>query len=81
MTQSPPKCLPTLCVGLSILSGSQITLTEEVHKLLRSEHMPLIVGGIVPPADAERLKAAGVAASMPQRILRSTASAARSTRR
>jgi (2R)-ethylmalonyl-CoA mutase len=26
------------------------------------EHVPLIVGGIVPPADAERLKAAGVAA-------------------
>ena len=26
------------------------------------EHVPLIVGGIVPPSDAERLKAAGVAA-------------------
>ena len=53
------------CVGLSILSGSHVALTEEVLKLLRAaglEHVPLIVGGIVPPADAERLKAAGVAA-------------------
>src|SRR6202041_3576464 len=53
------------CVGLSILSGSHIALTEEVLKLLRAaglEHVPLIVGGIIPPADAGRLKAAGVAA-------------------
>ena len=53
------------CVGLSILSGSHIALTEEVLKLLRAaglEHVPLVVGGIVPPADAARLKAAGVAA-------------------
>jgi ethylmalonyl-CoA mutase len=53
------------CVGLSILSGSHIALTEEVLKLLREaglERVPLIVGGIIPPADAERLKAAGVAA-------------------
>jgi (2R)-ethylmalonyl-CoA mutase len=53
------------CVGLSILSGSHVALAEEVLKLLRAaglEHVPLIVGGIVPPADAERLKATGVAA-------------------
>jgi ethylmalonyl-CoA mutase len=53
------------CVGLSILSGSHIALTEEVLNLLRAaglEHVPLIVGGIIPPADAERLKAAGIAA-------------------
>jgi (2R)-ethylmalonyl-CoA mutase len=53
------------CVGLSILSGSHIALTEEVLKLLRAaglENVPLIVGGIVPPADVGRLKAAGVAA-------------------
>jgi (2R)-ethylmalonyl-CoA mutase len=53
------------CVGLSILSGSHIALTEEVLTLLRAaglEHVPLIVGGIVPPADVGRLKAAGVAA-------------------
>ena len=53
------------CIGLSIMSGSHIALTEEVLKLMRAaglEHVPLIVGGIVPPADVDRLKAAGVAA-------------------
>ena len=53
------------CVGLSILSGSHVALTEEVLKLMREaglERIPVIVGGIIPPADAERLKAAGVAA-------------------
>ncbi len=53
------------CIGLSILSGSHIALTEEVLKLLRAaglEHVPLIVGGIVPAADVGRLKGAGVAA-------------------
>ncbi len=53
------------CVGLSILSGSHIALTEEVLALMRAaglERVPVIVGGIIPPADAERLRAAGVAA-------------------
>ncbi len=53
------------CVGLSILSGSHIVLTEEVLKLMREaglERVPVIVGGIIPPVDAERLRAAGVAA-------------------
>jgi len=53
------------CVGLSILSGSHVALTEEVIRLLREAGLggtPVIVGGIIPPADAERLKAAGVAA-------------------
>ena len=45
--------------------GSHIALTEGVLKLLRAaglERVPVIVRGIIPPADAERLKAAGVAA-------------------
>jgi ethylmalonyl-CoA mutase len=53
------------CVGLSILSGSHVALTEEVIAALRAAglgRVPVIVGGIIPPADAERLKAAGVAA-------------------
>src|SRR5208337_3785496 len=52
------------CIGLSILSGSHVPLTEEVLSNLRAaglERLPLIVGGIIPPADAERLRAAGVA--------------------
>jgi len=53
------------CVGLSILSGSHVALTEEVMASLRAaglSRIPVVVGGIIPPADAERLKAAGVAA-------------------
>ena len=52
------------CVGLSILSGSHVALTEEVLARMRAaglERIPLFVGGIIPPADAERLKAAGAA--------------------
>jgi (2R)-ethylmalonyl-CoA mutase len=51
-------------IGLSILSGSHITLVQEVLERLRASglgHVPLVVGGIVPPEDAERLKAMGVA--------------------
>ena len=46
------------CVGLSILSGSHLLLTEELLAKLRSEgldHLPLVVGGIIPAADADRL--------------------------
>jgi (2R)-ethylmalonyl-CoA mutase len=51
-------------IGLSILSGSHITLVKEVLDRLRAGglgEVPVIVGGIVPPEDAERLKAMGVA--------------------
>jgi ethylmalonyl-CoA mutase len=53
------------CVGLSILSGSHVALTEEVLTSLRAAglgRIPVVVGGIIPPLDAERLRAAGVAA-------------------
>ena len=50
-------------VGLSILSGSHLELIPEVVRLLREEgvDVPVVVGGIIPPADAERLREAGVA--------------------
>ncbi|MGA8745510.1 MAG: methylmalonyl-CoA mutase family protein [Solirubrobacterales bacterium] len=50
-------------VGLSILSGSHLELVPEVVRLLREEgvEVPVVVGGIIPAADAERLRAAGVA--------------------
>jgi (2R)-ethylmalonyl-CoA mutase len=50
-------------VGLSILSGSHLELIPEVVRLLRDEgiEVPVVVGGIIPVADAERLRAAGVA--------------------
>ncbi|HKF83673.1 MAG TPA: methylmalonyl-CoA mutase family protein [Solirubrobacterales bacterium] len=50
-------------VGLSILSGSHLELIPEVVRLLRGEgvEVPVVVGGIIPVADAERLREAGVA--------------------
>jgi (2R)-ethylmalonyl-CoA mutase len=50
-------------VGLSILSGSHLELIPEVVRLLRDEgvEVPVVVGGIIPVADAVRLREAGVA--------------------
>jgi (2R)-ethylmalonyl-CoA mutase len=50
-------------VGLSILSGSHLELVPDVVRRLREEEVdvPVVAGGIIPPADAERLRAAGVA--------------------
>ncbi len=53
------------CVGLSILSGSHLAMTHEVLALMRAAglgHVPVVVGGIIPPDDAEKLRAEGVAA-------------------
>ncbi len=52
------------CVGLSILSGSHVTLAHEVMRLMKEEGVsaPLVVGGIIPPADEKLLLEAGVAA-------------------
>jgi (2R)-ethylmalonyl-CoA mutase len=53
------------CVGLSILSGSHLAMTREVLALLKAAglgRIPVVVGGIIPPADAELLRAEGVAA-------------------
>ncbi|MCF8469290.1 MAG: protein meaA [Parvibaculum sp.] len=52
-------------VGLSILSGSHVSLVAELMKRMREaglENIPVIVGGIIPPEDEEVLRAAGVAA-------------------
>ena len=54
------------CVGLSILSGSHAELVPDVldaaaRGRARTD-IPVIVGGIIPAADAEQLQAAGVAA-------------------
>ncbi len=50
-------------VGLSILSGSHLELIPEVIRLLADEgvEVPVVVGGIIPLADAKRLREAGVA--------------------
>jgi (2R)-ethylmalonyl-CoA mutase len=52
-------------IGLSILSGSHRELIPEVLEALREaggESIPVVAGGIIPDADAEALRAAGVAA-------------------
>jgi (2R)-ethylmalonyl-CoA mutase len=50
-------------VGLSILSGSHLELIPEVVRLLADEGLdvPVVVGGIIPVADAKRLREGGVA--------------------
>lgn len=53
------------CVGLSILSGSHLQIVPEIVEGLRAAGMddvPVVLGGIIPDADAEALLAAGVAA-------------------
>ena len=51
-------------VGLSILSGSHLELIPETLRLLREHEVdvPVVVGGIIPAADAAKLREAGVAA-------------------
>ena len=51
-------------VGLSILSGSHVALVGEVLRGLAAHglgHIPVVVGGIIPPEDAAVLQRAGVA--------------------
>ena len=50
-------------MGLSILSGSHVPLVEDTMARLKVEGLdiPVIVGGIIPDADAEKLREMGVA--------------------
>ncbi|MCX4470331.1 protein meaA [Micromonospora sp. NBC_01655] len=51
-------------VGLSVLSGSHLAAVPAVLDGLRAAgrgDLPVVVGGIIPPGDAEALRAAGVA--------------------
>ena len=51
-------------VGLSILSGSHIPLITEMMEKMHAQglgHVPVVVGGIIPEDDAERLRNMGVA--------------------
>jgi methylmalonyl-CoA mutase C-terminal domain/subunit len=50
-------------IGLSILSGAHMTLLPAVLELLRQRGAPdkiVFAGGIIPPEDAQALKAAGI---------------------
>jgi (2R)-ethylmalonyl-CoA mutase len=51
-------------VGLSILSGSHLPLVTEIIERMRAADLsdvPVVVGGIIPPEDVEKLVASGVA--------------------
>ena len=53
-------------IGLSILSGAHNLLVPDVIDRLRAEgvdpaEVPIVLGGIIPPEDAEKLKGLGVA--------------------
>jgi methylmalonyl-CoA mutase, C-terminal domain len=49
-------------IGLSMLSGAHMTLVPRVLDGLRALDLdiPVVVGGIIPPADAARLRELGV---------------------
>jgi (2R)-ethylmalonyl-CoA mutase len=52
-------------VGLSILSGSHVALVKDVVTRMKKaglEDVPVVVGGIIPPEDAQALQRAGIAA-------------------
>ena len=52
-------------VGLSILSGSHVPLVKDVVARMKTaglDGIPVVVGGIIPPEDAQALQKAGVAA-------------------
>ena len=51
-------------VGLSILSGSHLELVPELIHRIRSEGVdaPVVVGGIIPEGDRQKLLDGGVAA-------------------
>ncbi len=52
------------CVGISILSGSHLQLVPEIVRGLRAaglQDVPVVVGGIIPDADAAQLLEQGVA--------------------
>ncbi|MBC7252460.1 MAG: cobalamin B12-binding domain-containing protein [Actinobacteria bacterium] len=51
-------------VGISIFSGGLMTIVPKIYQAMQeneaTRHIPLIVGGIVPPAEAEELKRMGI---------------------
>jgi len=51
-------------IGLSVLSGSHLPLVADVVGRMKAAGLdvPLVVGGIIPPEDAQALEQAGVAA-------------------
>ena len=51
-------------IGLSILSGSHLSLVSDILELMKKEGLdiPVILGGIIPEGDRDNLKRQGIAA-------------------
>ncbi len=55
-------------IGISSLTGEYATLIPELLQLLKDKNMdkiPVVVGGIIPKADCEKLKKAGIKGVFP----------------
>ena len=71
------------CVGLSVLSGSHMQLVPDVLDGLRAAgagDVPVVVGGIIPEADAAALRRPASPRCSRRRTTRSPRSSARSCR-
>ncbi len=51
-------------IGLSVLSGAHEAIAKKIFDLCRARgvHIPILMGGVIPPEDRERLRALGVEA-------------------
>jgi methylmalonyl-CoA mutase C-terminal domain/subunit len=51
-------------IGLSVLSGAHEPIARRVLDLMKARgvHIPILIGGVIPPEDRDRLRALGVGA-------------------
>jgi methylmalonyl-CoA mutase C-terminal domain/subunit len=51
-------------IGLSVLSGAHDSIARRTLELLeaRNAHVPILMGGVIPPEDRQRLRALGIGA-------------------
>ena len=51
-------------IGLSVLSGAHDAIARRILDLLRARNVqiPILMGGVIPPEDRERLRALGIGA-------------------
>jgi len=49
-------------IGLSVLSGAHEAIGKRILELLHSRnvHIPVLMGGVIPPEDRDRLRAIGI---------------------
>ena len=51
-------------IGLSVLSGAHEAIARRILELMRARNVqiPVLMGGVIPPEDRERLRALGIGA-------------------